>query len=99
MEMLKLRVFKARKRGQGISLTMIVLAAIALIILLVMIAIFSGKAKLITSNLESCEAKGGECSPKEKSCADHFNNPSYGPLLGFTCTNKEEKCCIKTMIE
>ena len=50
-----------KKKGQGLSLNTIVIAAIALIVLVVLIFIFSGKIKVFGRSSESCNTAGGVC--------------------------------------
>ena len=52
------------RKSQGLSLNLIVLAAIALIALIVMVAIFWGKVRLFTKSTEYCEERGGKCVNK-----------------------------------
>ncbi|MDP7141173.1 MAG: hypothetical protein QF506_02320 [Candidatus Woesearchaeota archaeon] len=56
------------KKAQGISMTTIVIAAIALVVLIVLIMIFTGRIGGFTKGLDSCIVQGGFCS--EYSCKD-----------------------------
>lgn len=49
-------------KGQGLSITTIVVAAIALLVLVVLVAVFTGQIGKTSEGLNSCEAAGGECS-------------------------------------
>lgn len=49
------------KRAQGISINVIVIAAIALLVLVVLAVVFLGKIGGFTSGASDCENKGGSC--------------------------------------
>jgi hypothetical protein len=51
------------KKAQGISLTTVVIAAVALIVLVVLILIFSGRLQLFNKGVNSCPAKTFEAKP------------------------------------
>lgn len=48
-------------RKADLSLTTIIVAAIGLIVLIVLIAIFTGKIGFFSDDLASCTSKGGSC--------------------------------------
>ena len=50
------------KRGQGLPMNTIVIAAIVLIVMVVLIYIFVGGMSQTTTKLGSCAEKGGRCS-------------------------------------
>lgn len=50
------------KKSQGLSLNVIVVAAIALIVLIVVVALFSGRIKNFQKGIRSCASQGGHCS-------------------------------------
>lgn len=73
-----------KKAGQGLSITTIIIGAIALIVLVVLIAIFTGRFGLFSKGLESCL---GECS----------KTPCTGASIPGTDCKKQGKgdyCCI-----
>ena len=49
------------KKAQGMSMTTIVIAAIALLVLVVLIMIFTGRIGGFTKGLDSCAAQAGFC--------------------------------------
>lgn len=55
----------AMKRGQGISINVVVVTAIALIVLLVLIVIFMNRGALFQKGLNQCS---GECVAKGTPC-------------------------------
>ena len=50
-----------KKRGQGLSINTIIIAAIALLVLVVLAVIFMGKIGKTTRVTDSCDANGGKC--------------------------------------
>ena len=56
------------KSGQGLPITTIIIAALALIVLVVIILIFYGKIQIFGGELVSCTGKGGFCT-SQASCA------------------------------
>ena len=81
-------------KSQGLSINTIIIAAIALVVLVVMIAIFTGKLGNINKNLDSCAAKGGVCATNSKDgCpSDH---PISMIIGGTECKNSNNLCCMK----
>jgi len=72
------------------SLNVVVVAVIAIVILVVLIIIFTGKTKLFSKTLASCEAKGGECK-----AACGMGEISH---VGTDCASDPEgktKCCAR----
>ena len=69
-----------------LSIEFIVLAAIALIFLIVVGIVMTGKIGSFSSSLSDCKNKGGECV-KEGAC--------YATESGFTC-DKGNVCCLNT---
>ena len=79
-------------KAQGISMNVIIIAAIALIVLIILVSIFSGRMGLFNRDLteqtkNTCEQRGGICAD---SC-----QPGYVQSFGATCPNPGEICCIK----
>jgi hypothetical protein len=83
---------KKNKIAQSISINTIVIAAIGLIVLVVMIAVFGGRIKIFSSGAQDCETQGGTC---EADCSD-VGEPGdvYTALPGTDCEPPEDKCCI-----
>ncbi len=87
-------MFKNEK-AQGISITTIIVAAIALVVLVILIAIFTGKMGGFTQQLESCSEKAGECVASVAACKERgqFNSP----LTGTSCEKETPDlpyCCV-----
>jgi hypothetical protein len=53
------------KKAQGLSLNIVIIAAIAIIVLVIMIVIFGGRIKLFGKGVAACE---GTCSATKEGC-------------------------------
>jgi hypothetical protein len=49
------------KKGQGISINVIVVAAIALLVLVVLAVVFLGRFGMFSEQTSNCESQGGRC--------------------------------------
>jgi hypothetical protein len=80
---------KMKRKAQSISINTIVVAAIALIVLVVMIAIFTGRMKIVTGNIRDCATQKGQCKDK---CLD-----SETIIPGTSCDDFTPKqyCCTE----
>ena len=80
------------KKGQSISINTIVVAAIALIVLVLMVLIFTGNITSWRTAVESCESKGGMCYADDR-CGGESTREVAG---AYKCTDVNQFCCIKT---
>ena len=78
------------KRGQGMPVNVIIIAAIALIVLFVLVALFTGKIRGLSQDLESCAIKQGIC---DRDCGP---NRAAVPAKCSDAEEKEgkKKCCV-----
>ena len=78
------------KKAQGISMNVMVIAAIALLVLVILSLIFTGKINLFSANVIDCVSKGGSCN---SSC-----QPNEIPLLKTSCNSdgipNKDVCCL-----
>lgn len=82
------------KRGQGLSLTTIVVAAIALLVLVILSVIFIGRMTAFSIESSACKNAGGKCLV---SCSG--TRPTAVP---FSCVNNPDtdenealySCCV-----
>lgn len=58
-----------RKKTAEMTFPIIVSAIVALVVLVILIAIFSGKANFFNQNTATCSGKGGKCST-DGTCKD-----------------------------
>ncbi|AJF61599.1 TPA: hypothetical protein HA239_04090 [Candidatus Woesearchaeota archaeon] len=88
------------RKAQSISINTIVVAAIALIVLVVLIAIFGGRIRNFGEDSRSCQSQGGvgcfeSCDSDTLVAAG--NQPGiYTNLPGTDCEDQGEndKCCV-----
>jgi hypothetical protein len=86
------------KKGQGLSLNVIIIAAIALIVLVILSVIFIGRAGKTTNQVEQCP---GQCIDGENSndCKEAFGE-YYMHATDKSCfdttdnTKTDEICCV-----
>ena len=75
------------KKAQGMSINVIVVAAVALLVMIVLIAIFGQEMWQWVGQKDSCEARGGTC--------DHGNTECKWPSIEIKtaiCEN-DAPCC------
>lgn len=86
------------KKGQGISLNAIVIAAIALLVLIILTVMASGKLGLFGASTSDCEAQGGECMTVADKNTKETKDPSlkYASRPDLTCEkdiNQQNRFC------
>tara|TARA_Y100000034_G_scaffold14075_1_gene14694 strand:- start:2648 stop:2932 length:285 start_codon:yes stop_codon:yes gene_type:complete len=88
-------MFKKNK-AQGISITTIIIAAIALVVLVVLISIFVGKMGGFATKLEDCNEKGGFCVSTVEECKESgdFNTAIKGTSCQKDYVDDKPLCCI-----
>ena len=79
---------KIHKKSQGLSINVIIIAALGLAVLFVLIIIFTNQTGKNVSALESCAGRGGQC--RENVCLDTEIQISTGK-----CSKTTQLCCIK----
>ncbi|MBU1604172.1 MAG: hypothetical protein KJ583_02540 [Nanoarchaeota archaeon] len=79
------------KKGQGISINVIIIAAIALLVLVILsVLLIRSGGNVVTGT--SCAGVGGTCS---SSCSDLSEGTKiYSPHPTAKCTDSNDKCCI-----
>jgi len=77
------------KKSIEMSLNTIVIAAIALIVLIVLVFILTGRVSIFGEGLEDCTSKGGKC--------DNPCETGYVGIPGTNCNDNNQKCCIKVL--
>lgn len=70
------------------SIALIVSAVIALVIIVVALAIFGKGTGESAKTLQSCEARGGECTEGTKVCGG-------ATIPNVKCPTDKPKCCLK----
>ena len=82
------------KKAQGISINVIIVAAIALMVLVILSVIFIGRLGIFSESVADCENKGGKCVLTADDCPPDYPQP----YSGWKCPKEgeeEQKCCIK----
>jgi len=95
------------KKGQGMSLNVIVIAALVVLVLIVLSIIFVRSSGSFSSDLQSCASKGGTCVPAvstvptgiwtdEGTTTTTRGCPDGMSSIRGSCPEQEEHlCCIK----
>lgn len=73
-----------------LSMQFIALAVLALIFLIVVAYVMTGKVGIFSRGLSDCENKAGWCTTKTE-CSSN-----QGTESGFSCSGKEDVCCLNT---
>ena len=83
------------KKGQGISINTIIIAAIALLVLVVLAAVFTGRMGIWTRETQNCEPSIGKCAPAGVSCGDVGSAVEGYPTIyrAAKCPGEGESCC------
>jgi hypothetical protein len=78
------------KKGAELALNAIIIAVLALLVLLVMAFIFTGKTQIFSQGTDACATKQGSCVDMAERCS--------GPIINAKdCADKDppQKCCVK----
>jgi len=82
------------KKAQGISLNVVVIAALALLVLVILSVVFIGRMGFWGDDVNDCINKGGVCAP-ECGTGDAANYPTeYGVWRCDAESGTAKKCCI-----
>ena len=76
------------KKAQGISLNVIIIAAIALLVLVVLSVIFLGRTGMFARKTADCLQQGGTCKVSCDTTAGEI------PYTSYTCDTEGEVCCL-----
>ena len=100
-----------KNKKADISMNTIIAAAIAMVVLIVIVMIFSGRISVFSSTLQSCESQKGICSDRTSvpSCSKEGgyigcikacpNENNYVVLRNTDCEdNGKERICCKPII-
>jgi hypothetical protein len=86
-----LEVRLMNKKAQGISLNVIIIAAIALLVLVILSVIFMGRMGTFTDKSKDCASATGGNGQCLSACeGDHPTEVSI-----YTCPTTTDKCCVK----
>ena len=97
---------KAGKKAQQNMFWIVIGAVIALVVMIILIVMFTGKTGALETGLLDCESKGGICDYSSEDCKDPKNFPSSDDYSGedggtvasaFNCpagTSSDKVCCF-----
>lgn len=74
------------KKAQGMSMNVIIIAALALLVLVVLAIIFIGRMGKTTEGIDACV---GTCTSDECSTLGDYYREGTGK-----CTNEDDTCCV-----
>jgi len=88
------------KNAQGISINVIIVAAIALLVLVVLSIIFMGRIGQFGTKVGECENKGGRCADVGEYCGQPDSSVEDYPTRfpDWQCApvdDQEVDCCVK----
>ncbi len=85
------------KKAQGLSVNVIIIAAIALLVLVVLSVIYIGRMGDWGTKAGDCLNKGGKCVTltATDACKDKNEGDYPTKFTGWECTDKAQTCCIK----
>jgi len=85
------------KKGQGLSMSVIVMAAIALLVLVILAFIFMGRLGVFSKSVGECKTQSGICA-EECGVDSAINYPTeYGPAspaCDKATDNARPYCCL-----
>jgi len=88
---------KSNKKGQGLSITTVVIAAIALLVLVVLAAIFAGRLGIFSWKTKDCLQVGGTCDQGSECDAELGFRPHPDGIC-MDADNQPDRsraCCIR----
>jgi hypothetical protein len=86
-----------QKKGQGLSMNVIIITALALLVLVILMTIFMGRMSSSSKDIKTCESNGGQCHTGNTCRAGWSPNP----LKSVYCVDStgerkdNEICCIQ----
>ncbi|MBN2421872.1 hypothetical protein JXB41_01480 [Candidatus Woesearchaeota archaeon] len=87
-----------KKNAQGLSMNTIIVAALALLVLIIIAMIFTGRIKLWRESTDSCASNGGVCVSDEidRTTGNYREcSGTYEKAISGDCP-EEMICCLKT---
>ncbi len=86
------------KKAQGISINIVIVAAVALLVLVILSVIFMGRMGTFSATSKDCVAQGGKCFVKTDGCGSGTtpgDNAFTTEYSTWTCSDTAQVCCIK----
>ena len=86
---------KQNKKGQGMSLNVVIIAILALLVLVILSIILVGRTGWFNKGSLTCENNGGQCVEQAEDCTGETSRIAYD----YTCKVAEgdpaKVCCIR----
>jgi cytochrome oxidase Cu insertion factor (SCO1/SenC/PrrC family) len=82
------------KKGQGLPVNVIIIAAIALLVLVVLSVIFVGNVAPINPAVKNCEEAGGLCRSVASGCFEGESQTSARQCLEGRTVDQTRVCCL-----
>lgn len=88
------------KKAQGMSLNVIIIAALGLLVLVILAIIFTGKTGAFVRESDKCETQAGQCVLLKEDCAGQYQKIVTGAACDYNADNKYEFggkdgwCCV-----
>ena len=79
------------KKAQGISLNAIIIAALALLVLVVLAMIFTGRIGIFTTEAKNCATMGGTCVGDTSECV----GAEQRIMSKYSCPEESPVCCLR----
>ena len=80
------------KKAQGLSLNTIIVATLALLVLILIALIFTGRVRLFRMGAEDCINQGGTCVKSPQVCTKNYGNVAK---VSEGCDDEDfPTCCI-----
>lgn len=84
---------KSNKKSQGLQINLVIVAILGLVVLVVIIAIFTGQIKIFSETLQSCESRQGTCVGSQRtSCLSNEIS-----IKNVKCSEGKLPCCISVL--
>jgi len=83
-------IFKRRK-AQGLSINIIIVAAIGLLVLVILAVVFIGRLGITTKSVNECQ---GACIQSSDDCTGQFQKVTRDPCFDAGGDATDEVCCL-----
>ena len=87
------------KKAQGLSMNVIIIAALALIVLVILAVVFMGRMGVWGTEIDSCTNNGGRCVDSRSDCTGTYETIKTG--RNYVCPGDDPKdsrdneyCCV-----
>lgn len=88
---------KSQRKAQSLPMNTIVIAAIALLVLVILALIFTGRINVFSRGVAECSSQGGKCFSDSCGTETALNSPSEYPPASVACAKANENkpyCCL-----